>query len=129
MGETSALERTTGGTPSGRIVYFIAAENGLVKIGFASNWLDRLGKLCCGSPVPLTPLALIAGGRTEERDYHERFSAWRRHGEWFELTDEMEAEIDRINYAQAPQHIPIRHRGHALPLTLTRKVSRRWQRM
>src|SRR6185437_7936604 len=84
------------------VVYFLGADNGLVKIGFASNWNERLGKLCCGSPVPLIALAIFRGGRSEEREYHLRFKKWRHHGEWFELTDELEEEIDRINYAQLP---------------------------
>jgi hypothetical protein len=78
-------------------VYFIGAENGLVKIGFAANFRERLGKLRCGSPVPLEVLAETNGGRLEERAYHSRFNKWRHHGEWFELVPEIQAEIDDIN--------------------------------
>jgi hypothetical protein len=103
------------------VVYFMGADNGLVKIGFASNFQDRFSKLCCGSPVPLVPLAIVRGGRVEERAYHEHFRRWRHHAEWFYLTDEMEEEIDRINYEQTPRHVPQRLRGMALPLTLTER--------
>jgi hypothetical protein len=102
------------------VVYFLGAENGLVKIGFASNFNDRFGRLCGGSPVALIPLAIVRGGRVEEREYHARFDQWRSHGEWFALTDELEEEIDRINYEQTPRHTPMRFRGDVLPLTLTR---------
>jgi hypothetical protein len=109
------------GTLSNRsVVYFIASPEGLVKIGFAKDFQDRLRRLICGCPVPLTPLAIFSGGRAEEREYHTRFAAWRRHGEWFELTDELEDEIDRINQHQNPRYRPHRFRGDALPLCLTR---------
>jgi hypothetical protein len=104
---------------SDSVVYFLGADNGLVKIGFASNFRDRYSKLNCGSPLPLYPLAITHGGRVEEREYHERFKEWRRHGEWFELTDKLEEEIDRINLEQNPLCIPARFRGFAPPLTLT----------
>lgn len=109
------------------VVYFIAADNGLVKIGFASDFRSRLGRLYNGSPVPLTPLAVVRGGRVEEREYHARFKLWRRHGEWFELTDELEEEIDRINYIATPRHKPVRFRGFAPPLTLTREATHEGQ--
>jgi hypothetical protein len=103
-------------------VYFLGAENGLVKIGFASNYNERMGKLSAGSPVPLIPLAAVRGGRGEENAYHARFKKWKHHREWYYLTDELEEEIDRINYELTPRHTPIRFRGCALPLTLTRKA-------
>jgi hypothetical protein len=85
---------------SDAVVYFLGAENGLVKIGFSSDYLSRLSKLQNACPVSLLPLAVIPGGRVEERAYHARFKHLRRHGEWFELDQEMEDLIDRINFAQ-----------------------------
>lgn len=108
------------GTLSNSYVYFLGAENGLVKIGFASDYSMRISQLCCSSPVPLFPLAATRGGRVEEREYHRRFKDYRQHGEWFFLTDEIEEEIDRINVAGNPLYSPQRNRGIVLPLTLTR---------
>ena len=82
--------------PEPYYVYFVGSENGLVKIGFAGDLDYRFSKLVCGSPVPLTMLAITPGGRPKEREYHQRFKQWRRHGEWFELSDEIKEEIERL---------------------------------
>ena len=117
--ETPAEFRISFESDECRVVYFIGAANGMVKIGFASDFNMRLSQLVCSSPIPLHPLAIHSGGRPEERSYHDRFAASRHHGEWFYLTDEIEAHIDRINFAQNPRYIPHRFRGLAYPLTLT----------
>jgi hypothetical protein len=104
---------------SDAVVYFLGAENGLVKIGYASDFMRRLPKIALGSPLPLRPLAITPGGRVEERAYHARFKHLRRHGEWFELDQELEDEIDRINRSQISRYEPHRFRGYALPLLLT----------
>lgn len=77
-------------------VYFVGAPNGLVKIGFASDIDARFAKLVCASPVPLDILAITPGSRVKEREYHHRFKQWRRHGEWFEMSPDIEAEIARL---------------------------------
>ncbi len=51
------------------------------------------------SPIPLRILAKTEGSRTQERAYHARFAAIRLHGEWFERTPEIEAEIERLKLA------------------------------
>jgi hypothetical protein len=94
-----------------------------VKIGFASDFRDRSTKLAMGSPVPLYPLAAVQGGRVEERAYHQRFKVHRHHGEWFYLTDEIEAEIDRLGYEGNRFYRPYYQRGYAFPLTLTQKLA------
>lgn len=76
-----------------RFVYFIGAEHGAVKIGSTTDPNARLVSLQCGGPIPLRVLATRAGGRAEELAYHRRFAAHRMHGEWFERTPEIEAEI------------------------------------
>jgi hypothetical protein len=100
-------------------VYFLLAPNGLVKIGFASDYDERIRKLRTGSPLPLYPMAAVRGGRVEEREYHKRFKAARHHGEWFDLTDEIEAEIDRLGRESNHLYRPYYQRGYAFPLTLT----------
>lgn len=78
-------------------VYFIGPDGGPVKIGFTTNLKTRLGRLQVGSPAKLKVFAAIhdAPGRLE-REYHARFWQCRLHGEWFELTDELSAEIARL---------------------------------
>lgn len=72
-------------------VYFIhAPSEGLVKIGYSAGHPDcRLKMLRIGSPVPLERLAFVRGGMASEREIHARFRHLRRHGEWFQFTDEI----------------------------------------
>lgn len=77
--------------------YFIGGEDGPVKIGFTDNLPKRLKALQSHSPVPLQVLAVTGGGIFAEMEYHERFAQHRLHGEWFERTPEIEAEIERLS--------------------------------
>lgn len=79
-----------------RYTYFIGGDAGAVKIGSASSPVERLASLQCGSPIPLRILAVAAGGYAVEREYHRRFESARSHGEWFQRTPEIEAEIARL---------------------------------
>jgi predicted nucleic acid-binding Zn ribbon protein len=66
-------------------VYFIGEEpDGPVKIGVANDPEARVGLLQIGNPRTLTLLAASRGGIRYERELHERFSAWRLRGEWFD---------------------------------------------
>lgn len=79
-------------------VYFIGCkEVGRVKIGFSEAAEVGLAHLQCGSPVDLVLLATMPGTEDDERELHKRFAACRLHGEWFERTAEIEAEIARLN--------------------------------
>lgn len=83
------------------IIYFIGPEGGPVKIGFTASLRVRLGGLQVGSPVPLKILATLRDQPSSvERDYHERFSHLRLHGEWFILDHELQAEIDGLAEVQ-----------------------------
>lgn len=103
--------RTRGGPARGRatfnvspvkrpakrpVVYFVAAPNGLIKIGTTGNIEWRLASLNFQSPVPLTLLVTTKGSHMAEREYHRRFASARAHGEWFTRTPEIEAEIARL---------------------------------
>ncbi len=69
------------------LVYFVAHEpTAVVKIGTTNNLATRLRQLQAGSPVPLSVLFCIPGGRAIERELHTRFATSRTHGEWFKLT-------------------------------------------
>lgn len=78
-------------------VYFIGGDSGAVKIGVSIAPVERATNLSLCSPIPLRILAKIEGERFEEKAYHQRFSAHRLHGEWFERCPEIEAEIERLN--------------------------------
>lgn len=65
-------------------VYFIGADEGLVKIGVSNAPLERITAMQMGCPVLLRFLALVAGDAKLERRYHDRFAAHRVRGEWFE---------------------------------------------
>jgi hypothetical protein len=84
--------------PAGHIVYFVGGEIGPVKIGFTQQPIkERLKCIQNGSPVKLRVLATLAARRQKEGWYHRLFAASRLHGEWFERTPELLAEIERLN--------------------------------
>jgi hypothetical protein len=84
--------------PANHLVYFVGGETGPVKIGFTQQPIKaRLVCIQNGSPIKLHVLATLNCTRINERFYHERFAAHRLHGEWFERTPEIQAEIDRLS--------------------------------
>lgn len=78
-------------------VYFIEAQNGLVKIGCAYEVELRLEELRAASPIALRLLGYVTlpedaylesrtdPGRRFESAMHHFFSGWRHHGEWFNV--------------------------------------------
>ena len=80
------------GVPS--CVYFIEADNGLIKIGRSQNVMQRFAGLAAASPTPLRLLGFIADTVScHETRLHELFAAQRHHGEWFTPTPELHAAI------------------------------------
>jgi hypothetical protein len=80
-----------------RLVYFIAAQSGPIKIGIAVNPLARLSGLQTSHHEKLELLATCGGGMGQEKRYHYQFRKHRLKGEWFERAPEILAEIDRLN--------------------------------
>jgi hypothetical protein len=76
--------------------YFIGGDDGPVKIGKADSVEGRIKELQIGSPVRLRILGFRDGGRYREKAYHLQFRKSRLHGEWFERTPALEAEIERL---------------------------------
>jgi len=65
-------------------IYFVQAEEGgPIKIGLAADPIKRLKSLQSSSPQRLMLLGVLTGTKTVERNLHQRFSAFRLHGEWF----------------------------------------------
>jgi hypothetical protein len=78
---------------SGRLfgwVYFIEAENGLVKIGRSDNLKTRFSDLLTMSPVRLYLRHSVCATNYVKAEswLHSQFAAKRDHGEWFALSSE-----------------------------------------
>lgn len=88
-------------------IYFVRAENGLIKIGWAKNPKRRFSSLCSGSPVALELLAFRPGSLDDEAARHARFAADRVRGEWFRLSQELGiAVIESPAFLAAPPPAP-----------------------
>lgn len=73
-------------------VYIIGAkESPLVKIGTTDNVKRRLREIQNMCPVKLRVLWQTVGNEQLERALHRRFRPWRKHGEWFDLSDPVAA--------------------------------------
>lgn len=81
--------------------YFIGGTSGAIKIGFSVDVASRLKAIRSHSPIPVSILAVRDGGEARETAYHRQFAEHRLHGEWFERTPDLEAEIARLNEAEA----------------------------
>lgn len=77
--------------------YFVGGDHGAIKIGHSINVYSRLAAIQSHSPIPVKILAHVAGGAVVEAAYHTHFQSIRLHGEWFERTPEILAEIERLN--------------------------------
>jgi hypothetical protein len=77
--------------------YFIGGEDGAIKIGTSVCVKDRFAAIQSCSPIKLSVLAVTNGGALVEGTYHYHFAKSRLHGEWFERTPELMAEIERLN--------------------------------
>jgi hypothetical protein len=86
-------------------VYFIAGAN-LVKVGTTADLRKRIGAIQADSPVPLTLMLVVEGGRDVERDLHTRFDAFRRHGEWFALPIGWENDPGLLEMTK-PRHLEV----------------------
>lgn len=71
-------------------VYFLRAEVvGLVKIGTAVCLRKRVQAIHSASPVKLSYLGHVEGGRLREVELHAKFDEHRVRGEWFSPADEL----------------------------------------
>lgn len=79
------IERPT----STSCVYFIADEDGFIKIGFAKSVASRLAALQTASRQELTLLAAIPGSMSDEAALHRKFTSDHVRGEWFRPSIEL----------------------------------------
>lgn len=105
-------------------VYFVqAADGGLIKIGIANDLRSRLKSLQAQCPVPLRCLAALPGYRELEIELHDRFSAHRRHGEWFEPAPELLELIDGLTEGRGIEPDMVGSIPSANPSVAARKIA------
>ena len=76
-------------------IYFLLARSvGLIKIGRSIDVRRRIQDICTMSPVPLELIGVVYGTYQKETEYHQRWAGLRRHGEWFEATDELMTALE-----------------------------------
>ena len=83
-------------------VYLIQCQD-LVKIGTTGNLNRRMEELQKELPSPAKLLAAGPGGLTFERRLHSRYAAWRKHGEWFQLTENQIQELIPVVQSGMPK--------------------------
>ncbi len=77
------------GNRKSNILYFIQAENGLIKIGVCFDAALRFSQLSRISPIKLTLLGSIPGNLSKEKEIHTKFKNLNSHGEWFRPDKEL----------------------------------------
>lgn len=76
-------------------IYFVSAPNqGLIKIGKATDVNARLSSLRSGSPAELNLLAQVRFFPELEKFLHKQLKEHKSHGEWFKATDEVLAVVE-----------------------------------
>jgi hypothetical protein len=77
------------------VVYFLRCGD-FVKIGYSYDPRKRIEKIQVWSPHDCELMGIAAGGPALEKTLHKDFAADRHRGEWFRLTERLQAEIDRL---------------------------------
>jgi hypothetical protein len=82
-------------TNNNSYVYFIGnKKEGIVKIGHTTrNPEKRLADLQTYSPFKLFLLGFAIAKIDAEKKYHRKFNKYRKHGEWFFLSEDIKREI------------------------------------
>lgn len=94
-------------------VYFITCrEQGICKIGRSQNAKSRRSSLQTASPSRLVLEAELAGASELERELHKRFADSRLTGEWFTITDELDAVIREAASLRLPPVEEVERRKH-----------------
>jgi hypothetical protein len=77
-------------------VYFIASDDGFIKIGHSHNPDGRLEFFRYGNPHHLRILHAAKGSQWNERWVHHRFLHLHVRQEWFQATDDLVAFITEL---------------------------------
>ena len=85
-------------------VYFISAPSlRAVKIGSAMNPVERYRGIQTASAIDLHLVAVIDGGKSEEKALHRRFAEYRRRGEWFSCKGSLAEFIKSLPCFEMPR--------------------------
>lgn len=88
---TSVMARPVG------YVYFIADEDGYIKIGHARNVSSRLRSLQTASRQALRVVASTPGSISDEKTLHAKFADAHVRGEWFRATAALMSYITEVS--------------------------------
>lgn len=91
-------------------VYFIQAENGMVKIGYARRPAQRWLTLQSSNPMELRLLLFVPGDSVTEERLHAAFERHRHSGEWFRPDTALMAFIADLKAAVDWTELPDPHR-------------------
>ena len=76
------------------MIYFIhGTKTKLIKIGYSRHALERLSRMQTGSPDILELVAVCIGDKSIEKELHYKFKEFRKHGEWFTYSSNIESFI------------------------------------
>lgn len=84
--------------PAGSNIYFVAAGH-FIKIGYSTNWPQRIAELQVGCPYRLSVLHIMEGPREFEPELHQRFAHLRVQGEWFRRDGDLISYIAQLRRA------------------------------
>lgn len=90
-------------------IYFIqAGDGGPIKIGRATNVLDRMSSMQSDNHERLKLIGVTEGRRSRERELHARFRHLRMHGEWFRPEDDLVKYVQEVTaeWARSGQETP-----------------------
>lgn len=80
---------------NGNVYLMRCTESGNTKIGFAKSVARRFKEIQAHSPTKLEVIHTVSAHHHHERQLHAQFADRRLHGEWFDLTDEDIAWIQK----------------------------------
>lgn len=88
-------------------IYFVGSrEHGMVKIGRTARLKHRMSSLRNSAPVPIKLFAVVFADPSLESCLHKRFEASRMHGEWFQISDEINQCIEDIKAQRFAEWVP-----------------------
>lgn len=71
------------------MVYFLAQNNFMIKIGYSKDIRKRINSLKTASPYPLLLLGYVEGDKKEEKRIQEMFCKYNVQLEWFQVNQEI----------------------------------------
>ena len=81
--ENHGTKQDLENAPAPESFVYMLYSQGLIKIGFSTDFIARLDKLRAASAAPMTVIWLGLGTRLLEGELHKRFKSLRANGEWF----------------------------------------------